>query len=272
MPRLEDRQIGAMNEQRQAQAIRDLADESVPIGGGFATFSPGVPWINHATCVGFGVDVGEAELDRMEAFYGERGVTPKIELTTFATESFLGALARRGYTTENFENVLARPLDPAEDPFGAMTHPRDPAVEIRRTDPADAGACRAHAVVVTREFCAGEVPEEHIAMAERALRHPRSVGFTAWVGGELVAGSGMEIFASGGERICSLWGTGVREPYRRRGIQQSLIARRLAWAVEQGCSAAIIESKPGVATERNAAHMGFALAYVRVCMAKGPPA
>lgn len=271
MADLDARCVAELNEHRQADATRDLADESIGVAGGVASFSAGVSWINHATLVGFGVDVGEAELDRVEAFYLERGATPKIELTTYATEPFLAELARRGYTTEHFENVLSRALEPGEDPFGSMPSPVPAGLEIRRTDPADEDACRAHAVVVTREFCEGEVPEGHVAMAVRAIRHPRSVAFSAWVGGTLAGASGMEVYEHGGVRVCSLWGTAVGERYRRRGIQQALIARRLAWGVEHGCSAALIESKPGIATERNAARMGFGLAYVRVCMALGAP-
>lgn len=54
--------------------------------------------------------------------------------------------------------------------------------------------------------------------------------------------------------------------FRRRGIQQALIAARLQACVDAGCELACIHSSPGIGTERNAARMGFALAYTKVTL------
>jgi len=110
-----------------------------------------------------------------------------------------------------------------------------------------------------------------ITILERAILHERSTGFMAFVDGQLAGACSMEICTIDGVRACSLWGTAVATPYRKRGIQQALIARRLAHAIEHGCSLAIIESKPGIPTERNAARLGFGLSYVRFMMSKAWP-
>ena len=260
--------LATINEHRQAAVMQDLAAETVTIADGIAAFSPGVAWINHATLVGLGTDVPDAELDRLEAFYRERGVPSKIELTILATEPFLAQLAARGYCTEHYETVFARDLTPGEDPFAAIPHKLPAGLEIVRTDPADDAACREHAILVNKGFIPDPIPEEHIQIAMRAIQHPRSAAFLARLDGQAVGACGMEVFEHDGERLCSLWGTTVLEPYRRRGIQLALIAKRLAHGLDQGCRAAVIESLPGIPTERNAARLGFGLSYVRVSMAQ----
>ncbi|HZW08411.1 MAG TPA: GNAT family N-acetyltransferase [Phycisphaerales bacterium] len=266
MRQLEPIMVARVNERRQARALRELADEAVEVGGGVMCFSRGVPWINHATGVGLASAAGPDELRAVEAFYRERAVQPKIEMTVFATEAFLAHLGERGFVVEHFETVLARALGPGPiDPDGPG---RCDGLVIERTDPADPERCRLHSRLVGSGFQTEPLSEAMIEMGVRAIRHPRSLAFMAFVQGEPAGACGMEIFEQEGARACALWGTTVLAPFRRRGIQRALIGHRLAFAAERGCTLAIIESKPGIATERNAARLGFGLAYTRVCMAQ----
>lgn len=256
-----------INEHRQAVAVGELSDESIPLAGGVVNYAAGVEWANHAILVGFDAEVEDAELDRMESFYRERSVRPRLEITTFAPESFLAKLAARCYVVEHFENVLTCTLGGVGDPFASLEHGPPRGLTITRLDTTDDAACREHATIVSGGFVEGPVPEPHIAMGVRSLRHPRSVSFLARIDGEPAGAASMEVFACEAGRGCSFWAATVLEPFRRRGVQQALIARRLAYAIEEGCTLAFIESKPGVATERNAARFGFGLCYVRPCMA-----
>ena len=69
----------------------------------------------------------------------------------------------------------------------------------------------------------------------------------------------------------SLFGASVRPAFRRRGIQQALIAARLDRARSLGAELASVTSHPGIPTERNAARFGFQLAYVRAVLVKRAP-
>jgi hypothetical protein len=51
-------------------------------------------------------------------------------------------------------------------------------------------------------------------------------------------------------------------------VQLALLVHRLERARALGCPLAVIGSKPGVATERNAARMGFRVAYTKVILRK----
>jgi GNAT superfamily N-acetyltransferase len=266
-------QVAKINEHRQALATSELVDDRARLADGWMSFAPGVKWCNCATGAGLSAALGDAELDALEAFYKQRGVSPTIELTTLASAELLGKLGRRGFRIEHFENVLARALAPSEDPFASIAHGLPAGLELRETDKADAGQVAQQAALVSAGFrLEGAEPDAaDIDILERAIRHARSTSFMGFVDGQLAGACSMEICTIDGVTACSLWGTAVSKPFRRRGIQQALIARRLLHAIEHGCTLAIIESKPGIPTERNAARLGFVLSYVRFMMSKPEP-
>jgi GNAT superfamily N-acetyltransferase len=189
----------------------------------------------------------------------------------FASEAFLAALGERGFVVEHFESVFARALGAGAPPLGPAAAEGIRGLSIQRTDPSDVERCRLHSCVAGSGFQTDPLTEAMIDMGVRAIRHPRTAAFMAFVDGEPAGACGMEVFEQQGIRACALWGTTVLEPYRGRGIQQALIRHRLDYGAAQGCTLAMIESKPGIPTERNAVRLGFGLAYTRVCMAQRAP-
>jgi GNAT superfamily N-acetyltransferase len=83
-----------------------------------------------------------------------------------------------------------------------------------------------------------------------------------------MVGAGSVEFAG---ELCALFGLSVLPEFRRRGIQQALIAARLNEARRRGAHLATISGRPGAATERNVMRMGFALAYTKVILVKPGP-
>ena len=68
--------------------------------------------------VGLYGPLSEAELERMETFYRERGAPIQLELASLADATLLGLLSRRGYRAVEQTHVLVRPLgsrEPAGD-------------------------------------------------------------------------------------------------------------------------------------------------------------
>ncbi len=107
--------------------------------------------------------------------------------------------------------------------------------------------------------------EASIGVANRVVQHERSDSFLATIQGEAAGGSGME----SAPPVACLFGTSVLPRFRRRGIQAALILKRVERARERGCELAVIHSKPGIPTERNAARVGFFMAYTKVVMVQG---
>lgn len=101
----------------------------------------------------------------------------------------------------------------------------------------------------------------------RAARHPRSVGVMAMLDGRCVGAGGMGLH----DHVAALFGLSGIPEFRRRGIQQALIAQRLNIAAQMGRRLATIGSRPGASTERNVRRMGFQTAYVKPMVVRPGP-
>lgn len=254
-----------LNERRQVEGAAALAEEHVRRGPGVLAFSAGTPWICKAVGLDLDAPLDDEAVGEVVAFYRARRVPPVVELSAYSAEGTLAALARAGFVLVETEHVLACPPHaPALDlPAG---------VHLTRLDGADDEAVREHAAMVTCGFLPGveRAPEPMLAVAVRALRQPDTVGLWArWEDGTPVGASSMEIrtidLADGTPPVpvLALFGTTVVPEARRQGIQQAFIAERLRLGAEAGCTLGLVESKPGIPTERNAARLGFAPSYTR---------
>ncbi len=257
-----------LNERRQALAVSTLADESVPVGGGVMAHTAGAPWICKAVALELESDLAPHDLERVCVWFRERGVAPTVELTSLSSEASLRVAAEAGFGLVEVENVLAtQPHAPeVEPPQGVV---------LRHVDPGDAASVRRFAEIVSSGFVpAGETPPEPvIESGVRSVHQPAFVAVLACdASGEPIAAAGTEIVelehGSGGaaDTLLALCGTTVLPPFRRRGIQQALMAERLRLGVARGATLALVESKPGIPTERNAARLGFSLRYTRLVL------
>lgn len=255
-----------LNERRQALAVGTLADEHQPVGAGVMAHTKDAKWICKAVAVDLDGPLTEAHVAEISAWFRARDVAPVIELTSLSSEASLRAAADAGYQLVEVENVMAAvpQVFDIDAPEG---------ITITRLDPANEAHLRRYAEIVSSGFVPeGETPTEAtIESGVRSQRLPTSFGFLAFDGDEPIAASGAEIVAidSGGderERLLALCGTTVLPAYRRRGIQAAFMAARLRLGIEHGCAMVVVESKPGIPTERNAARLGFALAYTRLVL------
>jgi ribosomal protein S18 acetylase RimI-like enzyme len=261
-------EIARLFERKQGIAAAELALESQQLADGWMAYGGQGSYVNKSCGFGFDAPVTEAQLDTLEAFFTSRGVEPKVELSPFAPASLLESLGRRGFVLREFVNVLYRPLRAGED---ARRLPQGwpEGVRIERVDPTDDAAVREFAEVSSSGFLPeGEpLPPVFLELAIKSARHPGCAAFMARIGQEAAGAGSCE--TSGG--LTSLFGTSVKPAFRRRGIQQALIAARLAQGQERGSTLAIIASGPGIPTERNAVRLGFAMAYSRVALVKPGP-
>jgi GNAT superfamily N-acetyltransferase len=260
---LELAEIATLEERRAAQAMSEIADECLDVGGGKACRSAPGAWVNAAIGIGLNEAVEKSELSAVTAWYESIRAEPRFEVSPYAHDSVIQALGELGYIIRVFESVFFRELQ------GALVDAPQPApagLKIRAIDPENPELVRHFAETITRQFYPlGTSPSEtDLRMVERSIRQPRTTVLGAWLDDRLVAGGGMEI--SGG--VAALFGLAVVEEYRRRGIQQALIAARLRLAQERGAKVAIISSRPRVATERNVRRMGFQLAYTKVILVR----
>lgn len=260
----------ARAERTRMQAVfvqNDIAHE--PFANGvMGRGAPGT-WQCQAYGAGLSGPVDTAEVERFCAFYRSVGTEPRIELDPCAHPTLLAALGERGFVIRRFLNRLYRPLTGSEDMQSLLPHgwPRQAdgtPLAIRRVDPEDDATLRIYAEVALSGFRPEGTPasEQDVAIVARGARAPRTEYFLAWFGDRPVAGGSLHAHPA----CALLFQASTLPAFRRSGVQAALIVARLERARALGCPFALIESQPGVATERNAARLGFRLAYTKVAL------
>lgn len=258
-PRLSIADVATFEEARQARDVAAVAGESEPIAGGMMCFAFVGAWANQAMGLGMHGPVSAADVDRLIRFYEERGVEPRIEVCPRADESLVLHLAERQFVVRDFETVFYRdcrtalPAPPAE-------------VTVRRIDPASPAEL---AAAVDLTFAAFGVPRtaEMAALQERVLTERSAAVFVGRIDG-VPAGIAC---ASVTPPCGGMFATATLPAYRRRGVQRALMIARLAAIAEVGAQVATVQSRPGVATERNAWRLGFRVAYTKAILVRPRP-
>lgn len=259
------REIARRFEHKQATSAVELGTASAPLADGWMAFGGVGSYVNKSCGYGFDRDVTGAELDALVEFFSSRGVEPKAELSPFVPTGVLQGLAERGFVLREFETVLARELRPGEDQL-RLPHGWPPGVTVERVDPSDDAAVRKFVEVSASGFLPeGEVVSGvFLEMGLKGARNPRTDSYVARIDGVVAGAGGCET----SDGLTSLFGTSVLPAYRRRGVQQALIAARLSRGLELGSDMAAIMASPGIPTERNAMRLGFQVAYSRVVLVK----
>lgn len=254
------RTIVACERLRMLRAVR-LSDETIAIAGGVACRRLNGAWPNGAG--GFDLEPGlsQADIDRMIAWFAEIGKDARLEVSDRTGIQVFGLLTAAGFRLKDLVSILAVEVGDDVAPTAAPM-----GVQIAPMPRSDSRSCRELAEVLARQFAPpGTPPSEFDIEANLAgIVHPDSVALGAFEGDRCIGGGFLDV----SEGIATLWGAAVDAAYRRRGVQRALMTRRLALAREAGASLAFIETSSGGPTHRNAAALGFTLAYTRALMTR----
>lgn len=267
------RALAVMEERRESRGVGEVADEYVPFAGGIVGRGEPGSWFNGARGAGMCGPVTRDEVRGFIEYLETAGIEPRIDVCPFVDPSLLEALKAERFSLHNFEALFYRPLDAGErveSPFPAPPEPPEPPeLRIVPVDPKNDAEVEDFARTALQGFLPDNTdpPESFVRSSMRVARHPRTVALRAMIGEECVGAGAMEI---DGE-LAALFGVSVRKPHRNKGIQLAMLAWRLNEAARRGAKIATIGSRPGVATERNAQRMGFAMAYNKVTLVRPGP-
>ena len=242
------------------KALQRFAPEatSVTIAGGTAIFGGGVYPANHIVGMGLYGPVTSADVNRVEEFYRSRGVPCEIVISPLADRSLLELLATREYRMIEFKSVLIRRLQEHDliEPAAGITVERVNQATEQLWDR-----------VIAKGFAEfGPLPENLFAAFASV---PDTLCFLARVDGEPAGGAVGAIMREAS--IAALFGTATLPEFRRRGVQTSLINRRLWEAAKAGCEYAVVSTLPGSGSQRNMERMGFRVAYTKLVMVRTWP-
>jgi GNAT superfamily N-acetyltransferase len=196
----------------------------------------------------------DGEMDRIEAFFTQRGAPIYHEVSPLADEKLPALLTARGYQPFEFTSVLYRPIDGAG--LAAVT-PAAPAVTVRSVGESDVE-------IFARTSAAGWSHagiEEFILQMARVNAASEGVSlFLAEADGRPIATAAVSLV----DGVAHLAGAATIPEGRHRGAQLALLDHRLRYAAAHGCDIALIGALPGSGSQRNAERNGFRIAYTRI--------
>lgn len=199
-------------------------------------------------------EVTNAEMDRMEAFFSDRGAPVLHEVSPMADPSTLSLLTGRSYQPVELSTVMYKVLDGTNiggETASAIT------TRVISPDEADLWAETSGNGWATEQ---GGSPDFMIGFGRVSARCGGAYPYLAELDGTPIA-SGM-LFIQ--DDVAMLAGASTVPEGRNKGAQSALLAARLRFASDRGCTLAVMAAAPGSQSQKNAQRNGFSVAYTRI--------
>jgi GNAT superfamily N-acetyltransferase len=230
------------------------------VAGGRAIFTGAGFFSNRALAMGLSGPVSHDDVESVETFYAARGVPSEIEIASMVDPSLLRLLSQRGYQLVLFRNIYAQAVHPRETAGAAPAMPSG-AVQIHEVDSSTTAAWSA--TLLDGFGYTRAADRDRVETWNRMVRSlPMVSALVAMIEGTPVGAASVMILGS----TAVLGGATTLPPFRRRGVQRTLIEARLALAARAGCELAIVTADPGSSSGRNAERTGFQLTCNHVGM------
>ena len=240
----------------------EIASAVLQIADGHAVFAGKNSPVGRTIGFGFAGPVTAADIDTVEGFYASWGVPAQFDVTPLQHESLTALLHERGYSMSELNNVMARRLAPGE----TWTEQAE-GIEFRDCPAAQAALWTD--TMLRGFFPEGDIPEGWDKLLAPMALARNSMPTIAWCEGKAVAACGGLVYRDW--KLLMLGGTSTLKEYRGRGIQTAAMGRRLAMGVREGCDLAVIVTRGGTTSQRNAERMGFTLAYSKATLVQRTP-
>ena len=227
----------------------------IECAGAYAVFDGVDSPVTQSFGLGLFEQLSAGALDRIEAFFLDRGAAVAHEVSPLAGIPALDLLCARGYRPIELSSVLHQPLHPPVDRPGAQELNT---VTVRE-------AARKEADLWADLSARGWAPENPQMMdflkqfGALAFARQLSVNFIAELDnqpgatGSLCLHDGVALFA----------GASTIPEMRRRGLQAALLEARMRYAFEHGYQLAMMVTEAGSQSQRNSERKGFRIAYTR---------
>ena len=220
--------------------------------GAYAVFDGLSSPVTQSFGLGLFEPLSPAALDRIEAFFLDRGAIVLHEVSPHAGIATLDLLCSRGYRPSELSSVLQRPVErPA-----AKTHPDGITVRVAGVEETEIwvqinargwGHDDPGLMDFLREFGPVAFAREH------------TVNFIAELDGQPGAAGGLSLH----EGVALFSGAATLPEMRRRGLQAALLEARMRYAFDHGYELAMMVTEAGSQSQRNAERKGFHIAYTR---------
>ena len=196
-------------------------------------------------------------LDRIEAFFRERGSDTFHEISPIADQSLLALLSERGYHPIELTSVMFRPIERGVG-LSAKVNER---IKVRAVGKDDLADHELWAQTGAKGWSSeGDFGDMILELSRLTVKKGVVPAFLAELDGQAIATGALSIT----DGIALLAGASTIPEGRKQGAQLALLDARLRYAAEQGCELAMMCAAPGSASQRNAERQGFRIAYTRI--------
>jgi GNAT superfamily N-acetyltransferase len=230
----------------------ECGSEWIECGGAFAVFDGVDSPITQSFGLGLFEKLTVKTLDRIEAFFTQRGAQVMHEVSPLAGPEAMDLLCSRKYRPIEISSVLYRRV---EKPNIAVHG--DIKIQIAGADEAEIWSD------VGARGWGHEHPEfipflKELGAVAAARKH--SLCFLAEIEGKAGAAASLSIH----EGVALLGGSSTVPELRRKGLHAALLEERLHYAFNHGCDLAMMVALAGSESQRNAERKGFRIAYTRM--------
>jgi GNAT superfamily N-acetyltransferase len=199
------------------------------------------------------------DVSTIEAYFSDRGISPAIELSAWASEETVALLRKRGYRPDWFRAMYAMRL-------GAISSLPAPAFRIEPVGAehlADWLGALAEANGITE--ASRRLISDEYALANGAV--PDTIDLVALSNDRVIGCASLQML----DGVAWLGGAATIPAWRGRGVQTALIQHRLRLAAEAGVGIAAATAVPSGASARNLGRLGFSHVQTQVVVSTDPP-
>jgi hypothetical protein len=243
----------------RARLFPDSGARWIEVAGAYAMFDGVASPVTQTFGLGMWQTPTAADLDRLEAFFAERGAPAFHEVSPLADAAVVPLLNARGYQPFEFTSVMYQPIrcerSPHVDDVGQPS--RSAGLRVRELGPDEADLYARTAAAGWSESGFGDFMRD---MARVGATTDGGHLFVAELDGQPIATGALNVH----EGVAHFAGASTVPEGRRQGAQLALLNHRMRFAAARGCDIAVIGASPGSGSQRNAERNGFRIAYTRI--------
>lgn len=238
----------------RAKLFPNSGAQWIEVAGAYAMFDTPSSPLTQTFGLGVFDKVTNADLERIENFFQDRGAPVFHEVCPLADPSLAALLNERGYQPFEFTSVMYRPLHKGL----TLTALRNEKVHVRLVREDEHKLCAKISAQGWSEH--PELADFLLEIGQISARRENAISFFAEIDGQPLATGVLCL----GDGVALLGGACTIPAARKQGAQLALLESRLRYGAEQGCDLAMMCALPGSASQRNAERHGFRIAYTRI--------
>jgi GNAT superfamily N-acetyltransferase len=195
-----------------------------------------------------------ADMDKVEAFFKDRGAPVFHEVSPLADKQLVAMLNERGYHPAELSNVMFLALDRQATASPA----RNDGLRVRMAEKHEQDLWARTAADGWREYT--EFADLMLDLMRVSAARDDCALFFVEQKGRAIATAALSLH----NNVALFAGASTVPEWRHQGAQQMLFESRSQYAARAGCDIGMVCAEPGSASQRNAERQGFRIAYTRI--------